>query len=338
MPVGTIITRDGLVVADLTEPGQEVVIAKGGKGGFGNAHFVSSTRQAPRVAEKGEKGDSYEAVLELKTIADVGIIGLPNAGKSTFLSVVSNARPEIANYPFTTLRPNLGVSDVDGSRTLVLADIPGLIEGASAGKGLGDEFLKHVERTRVLLHLIDAYEADIVGAYRTVRKELEAYSKDLVTKPELVVVTKIDGLDEEIAADQVELLLAQVKKGTKVMSMSSVSKTRTVDVLRELVVLVKKAELKVPRKLKPDDDEVVVIRPKFDETAWLVEKTEDGFVVSGKKIERFATRTRFDNDFSIQRLLDIFRKMGIMRELKRQGLKSGDQIQIGKSNIGTFEF
>lgn len=337
LPVGTIILREGQLLADLTEEGQEVVIAKGGQGGFGNAHFVSSTRQAPRVAEKGELGDAFEATLELKTIADVGIIGLPNAGKSTFLSVVSNARPEIANYPFTTLVPNLGVADIDRDNSLLLADIPGLIEGASEGKGLGDEFLRHVERTKVLLHLIDAYENDIPAAYTTIVGELKAYSVDLTKKPQLVVITKIDGLDSEIVADQIKTLKKVLPKSTKVMAISSTSHLGVKEVLFELQKIVKKADLKAPR-LVIEDPDLVVIRPKFDETAWEVEKVEGGFIVSGKKIERFASRTRFENDFSLQRLNDIFRKMGIQRELKKHGLKSGDRIQIGKTEIGSFEY
>src|SRR5690606_10939240 len=171
----------------LREDGQQAVIAYGGKGGFGNAHFVSSTRQAPRVAERGEPGERFTATLELKMIADVGLIGLPNAGKSTLLSVISGARPEIANYPFTTLAPNLGVVDIDEKYSLLFADIPGLIEGASEGKGLGDEFLRHVERTKVLVHLIDAYNEDVAAAYQTIQKELAEYRIDLTARPQIVV-------------------------------------------------------------------------------------------------------------------------------------------------------
>ena len=189
VPVGTVVKRDGAVIADLVSPEQKVVVAKGGDGGFGNAHFKSSTRQTPRMAELGEPGESFEAELELKLLADVGLIGFPNAGKSTFLSVVSNARPEIANYEFTTLTPNLGVADVDDG-SILIADIPGLIEGASEGRGLGDQFLRHVERTAVLLHMIDAYSDNPAEKYLAIRRELEKYSKDLTKLPEIVALTK----------------------------------------------------------------------------------------------------------------------------------------------------
>lgn len=336
VPVGTVVARGDEVLADLTLVDQQVLIAKGGKGGFGNAHFVSSTRQAPRVAEKGEPGESFPAIFELKSIADVGIIGLPNSGKSTFLSVVSNAKPEIANYPFTTLIPNLGVADIDKTNSLLLADIPGLIEGASQGKGLGDEFLRHVERTKVLLHLIDAYEEDVAGAYKTVSGELAAYSKELGRRPQLVVVTKIEGLDSEITADQMSKLTAVLPKKTIVMAMSAQSGEGVREVLYALKRLVDVSAKKVIKQAKENDQ--IVIRPDFEADAWIVTKTDDGFLVTGQKIEKFAVKTRFDNDFSIGRILDIFKKVGILRELKRQGLKDGHRIQVGKNNIGSFTF
>ena len=201
VPVGTIVKRDGAIVADLARHGEEAVIAKGGDGGFGNAHFKSSVRQTPRMAELGEPGESFEAELELKLLADVGLVGFPNAGKSTFLSVVSNARPEIANYEFTTLTPNLGVADIDDG-SILIADIPGLIEGASEGKGLGDQFLRHVERTAVLLHMIDVYNNDPAEKYTAIRRELEKYSPELAARPEIIALTKCEGLDEEIIAMQ----------------------------------------------------------------------------------------------------------------------------------------
>lgn len=335
LPVGTVVTVDGQIYADLTYPGQEVVIATGGKGGFGNAHFVSSTRQAPRVAEKGETGDNFEAVFELKSIADVGIIGLPNAGKSTFLSVVSNARPEIANYPFTTLVPNLGVVPIDKDNSLLMADIPGLIEGASAGKGLGDEFLRHVERTKVLLHLIDPYNDDAVHAYKTILNELKAYSKELAKRPQVVAVTKIEGLDDEIVADLLKQLKKSVARGTKVMAISALNKSGLKELLYELLKIAQE-ERKVEAAKVPKQ-EIPIIKANFDDLAWRVQKTDNGYLVTGRKIERFASKTRFDNDFSMQRLRDIFKKMGIAKELRRQGAEEGAKIQIGKNNVGTFE-
>ena len=196
VPIGTIVRRDGEVLADLDRDGMEAVIARGGDGGFGNAHFKSSTRQTPVIAEVGEPGEAFEAALELKLIADVGLVGLPNAGKSTFLSVVSNAKPEIADYPFTTLTPQLGVATIDG-QDILIADIPGLIEGAADGKGLGHDFLRHVDRTAVLLHLIDIYNDDAGEAYRVIRHELERYG-ELKDRPEVVALTKCEWVYEEI--------------------------------------------------------------------------------------------------------------------------------------------
>jgi GTP-binding protein len=222
---------DEEILADFTEVGQEAVIAKGGSGGFGNAHFKSSTRQAPRVAELGEKGEKFEAILELKLLADIGLVGFPNAGKSTFLSVVSNARPEIADYAFTTLTPNLGVADIDET-TLLIADIPGLIEGASEGKGLGDDFLRHIERTSVILHLIDVLSDDVAGDYRKIRVELEKYSPDLIARPEIVALTKIDAVDDEIIAMQSTTL--QNATGSPIFAISSSAHKNTTELLRAL--------------------------------------------------------------------------------------------------------
>jgi GTP-binding protein len=187
VPVGTVVTdSEGKVLADLTQDEQEAVIAKGGRGGFGNAHFVSSRRQAPNFAEKGEEGQQLTVQLELKIIADVGLVGMPNAGKSTLLSRISNARPEIADYPFTTLQPNLGVVDIDNDSSVLFADIPGLIEGASEGKGLGHDFLRHIERTAVIVHLVDAYQDDVAATYAAIKNELASYSKDLAKRPEII--------------------------------------------------------------------------------------------------------------------------------------------------------
>ena len=219
------------LVADLTQDGQTAIIAHGGAGGFGNAHFKSSTRQAPRIAEVGEPGEEFEAELELKSMADVGLVGLPNAGKSTFLSVVSNAKPEIADYAFTTLTPNLGVATIDG-RDLLIADIPGLIEGASEGKGLGHAFLRHVDRTAVLLHLVDVYNDDAGEAYAVIRGELEKYS-DLANRPEVVALTKCEGVDQEIVQMQMASILKQNPEAV-VFAISSAAHQGLDELLREL--------------------------------------------------------------------------------------------------------
>lgn len=239
VPIGTIVKRDEEVLADLTRDQEEAVIARGGDGGFGNAHFKSSTRQAPLIAEVGEPGEAFEATLELKLLADVGLVGLPNAGKSTFLSVVSNARPEIANYPFTTLTPQLGVATVDG-RDLLIADIPGLIEGAADGKGLGHAFLRHVERTAALLHLVDVYNNDAGEAYKTIRGELERYS-NLATRPEIVALTKCEGVDAEIIEMQKSAILA-VNPKAHVYAISAAAGQGTIEVLRELIKLKKQSQ------------------------------------------------------------------------------------------------
>lgn len=335
VPVGTIIVDDSAtIVADLTQNGQEIAVACGGKGGFGNAHFTSSTRQAPRIAEKGEKGEIKEVTLELKMIADVGLVGLPNAGKSTLLSVVSNAKPEIANYPFTTLRPNLGVVDIDKT-SLLFADIPGLIEGASQGKGLGDDFLRHVERTSVLIHLIDAYNDDLKNAYKTIVKELGAFKPDLSKRPQIVVLTKIDGLDEKKLASKLQTLKGLVPKNTKVLAISSVNGVGVKELLRAGEKIVTKLRAKVAKKVA---EELPVINLKEDESAWKIEKQGDIFVVTGKKIERFAMRTRLDDYHGQQRLRDIMAKMGIMRELAHQGAEPGQKVIIGSPSVGQIEY
>jgi len=340
VPVGTIVRRDGNVIADLTKNGQKVVIAKGGDGGFGNAHFKSSVRQTPRMAEKGEDGEVFEAEVELKLLADVGLIGFPNAGKSTFLSVVSNARPEIADYAFTTLTPNLGVADIDDG-SMLIADIPGLIEGASEGKGLGDAFLRHVERTAVLLHMIDAYSDDVADAYRIIRSELSNYSLDLTDRPEIIALTKIDGLDADIIQMQVDALKA-VAGDTPVFAISSNAHQGLTEVLRALRVKVNESRAVVELIESDDEDEEVETislgKAKLAES-WAVERIEDEagiyFVVTGEKIERFARRTDFGNYEAENRLRDIMKRIGISHELRRRGAEGNSIIEIAG---GRFTF
>ncbi len=342
VPMGTIVRRDGEIIADLVEDGQEIVVAKGGDGGYGNAHFKSSVRQAPRIAEKGELGDTFEAELELKLLADVGLVGFPNAGKSTFLSVVSNARPEIADYAFTTLTPNLGVADIDDG-SLLIADIPGLIEGASEGKGLGDAFLRHVERTAVILHLIDAYTDDVAKAYKTIRHELAAYSEDLAERPEVIALTKIEGLDEDIVQMQVDELKA-VAGEVPVFAVSSPAHTGLTDVLRELrreVIMIREAEKEA---VEDDEDAGLAVISLNDEAkvlSWHIKKVEDEektvYVVKGHKIEKFARRTQFDNYEGVNRLRDIMKKMGITHALRREGAEGDSIIRIGLDEFTLLE-
>lgn len=340
VPMGTVVKRDGHIIADLTADDQEVVIAKGGDGGFGNAHFKSSTRQAPRIAELGELGDQFEAELELKLLADVGLVGFPNAGKSTFLSVVSNARPEIADYAFTTLTPNLGVADIDDG-SLLIADIPGLIEGASQGKGLGDAFLRHVERTSVLLHLIDAYSNDIQADYATIRKELADYSPELAERPEVVALTKTEGLDDELIAMQVDA----TKKAAghdDVFAISSSAGHGIKDLLRALRSKVTEARM-VPEidgeEDEPDGIARITLAGEELSKAWTVVKLDDGgYRVSGQRIEKFARRTDFEGGYqNVNRLRDIMKKMGIAYELRRQGAEGDSMIHIGNASFTLVE-
>ena len=337
VPVGTMATdENGQVVADLVEDGQKAGVAKGGRGGFGNAHFVSSRRQAPKFAEKGEPGEAMELQLELKMIADVGLVGLPNAGKSTLLSKLSNARPEIADYPFTTLTPNLGVVDIDKDTSVLLADIPGLIEGAAEGKGLGHDFLRHIERTAVILHLIDSYNEDVVTTYQTVRAELEAYQPELIKRAEIVALTKVEGLDNEIIDDLMSQLSRVISHGTPIFAISAQSG----EGLSELLFAVKAAVQ--AERTKPveeeEEPEIPVLRLPDKGQEWQVNRTGDIFLVSGQRIEQFARRTDFDNEEGVQRLRDIMRKQGIMHELTRQGIEAGQTVQIGKKPENSFAY
>ena len=336
------VKRSGEILADLKFDGEEAVVARGGDGGFGNAHFKSSIRQTPRVAELGENGETFEADLELKLLADVGLVGFPNAGKSTFLSVVSNARPEIANYAFTTLTPNLGVAEIDGSN-LLIADIPGLIEGASEGKGLGDAFLRHVERTSVLLHLIDVYEENPGEKYQIIREELKKYQPELLDRPEIIALTKTEGMDSEIIKYQVSKIQEKVGD-VQVFAISSSAHLGIKDVLRALRKEVEEFRKFEEESVKNESEEdIAVISLSQDEIskAWQVEFNEEEniFKVSGEKIDKFARRTNFMNIHGVNRLRDILRKMGIEHELRRMGAEnssiisiSGNQFELVDSN------
>ena len=326
------------LIADLTRDGEEAVIARGGDGGFGNAHFKSSTRQAPIIAEVGEPGEEFEAEVELKLLADVGLVGLPNAGKSTFLSVVSNAKPEIANYPFTTLTPNLGVATIDG-QDILIADIPGLIEGAADGKGLGHDFLRHVERTSVLLHLVDIYNDDAGKAYQTIRHELDRYA-DLKDRREIVALTKCEGVDEDIVKMQMQSIL-EVNPDAKIFVISAAAHQGITELLRELREVIAEVKAATPVEETIEEDEAlptITLSEKELKDTWNIEKTEDDkFIVTGEKIEKFARRTDLNNYASLNRLRDIMKKMGIKAELTTMGATPESIISISGKEFTLVE-
>lgn len=342
VPVGTVVKRDGRVIADFVEAGQREIIARGGAGGFGNEHFKSSVRQAPTMAERGEPGEAFLAELELKMLADVGLIGLPNAGKSTLLSVISNAKPEIADYEFTTLVPNLGVVNIDNA-TILVADIPGLIEGASQGKGLGSAFLRHVERTAVFVHLIDAWSDDPAGSYKIIRQELLDYSPELANRPEIVVLSKIDGLDEEIVKHQTDELTKVVDAKTPIVAISAHSRAGVSDLLRRLIKMVaaerrRQAEAAAqPETVIDEEHPIIELSQQEQDQGWSIELKDSVYHVSGVKIEKFSRRTNYDNWEGLNRLRDILRKLGIAKELIKQGAVGESLVQIGADPAFTFE-
>lgn len=326
VPPGTIIrdAETGDLLADMTAEGQEVKLLKGGRGGRGNQHFANSRNQAPRIAERGEPGKELWLTLELKLIADVGIVGVPNAGKSTLLSVVSEAKPKIANYPFTTLQPNLGVVQLDDYETMVLADIPGLIEGAASGVGLGHDFLRHVERTRVLIHLLDGMAKEPLEDWAMINQELTLYDVHLEDRPQLVVLNKIDTVDgmawEPLIKEEVEA------RGFEFMAISAVTRQG----VREMLYRVKQMLEDAPEPMTRHATEEVVIRAKAEDDPFTISREDDGsWHVSGEEIERVAAMTYFEFDSTLLRFQHILERMGISEALEEAGVETGDTVVIG---------
>lgn len=326
VPLGTIV-KDidaGKTIADMSEDGQELLLVKGGRGGRGNQHFATSTRQVPKFAESGEKGKEKNIELELKMLADVGLIGFPNVGKSTIISTVSSAKPKIANYHFTTLEPALGVVRTKSNETFVMADIPGIIEGASEGVGLGLKFLKHIERTRLLLHVIDISGSEHripLEDYLLINKELVNYSEKLSKKTQIIVANKMDSLSDETYLKDLE---KQCKKDkVKLFKVSAV----TGEGLEELLDYVATELKKIPREDVVLIDEDYEVDDEPDQT-WEIQKTDDGFRVIGAPIERLMTKVNIFDVESRQYMQRILNKLGVMKQLKDMGLKNGDILII----------
>ena len=335
VPPGTAVhdDRDGALIADLVARGQRTTVARGGRGGLGNTHFKSATHQAPKHAQMGEPGEERWLRLELRLIADIGLVGLPNAGKSTLLAAVTAAQPKIADYPFTTLEPNLGVMnldhEVDDERRPTIADVPGLIEGASAGAGLGHAFLRHVERTRVLVHVVDGASRDPEWDYDVIREELRAHDPALLEKPTLVAFNKVD-----LPAAQVTWPAFSRARRAGDLDVVAISAAtgEGLDTFRACVaaLLPSAAELEAP----PEPAGVVVHRIDAMGDAFLVERDADGaYRVRGKRIERIAAQINFDVEESAERFQRDLERLGIDAELRRAGVAAGDLVRIGGAEL-----
>lgn len=329
VPLGTVI-RDagtGQVLADLVEDGQQVLVARGGRGGRGNAAFATSTNQAPRISERGEPGEARWLELELKLLADVGLIGMPNAGKSTLLSVVSAARPKIASYPFTSLEPTLGVVRLDYETSFVMADLPGLIEGASRGAGLGHRFLRHVERTRLLVHLIDGTARDPLGNYDTINKELEAFSAALAAKPQIAVVNKMDLPEAQELWPLIREGLAE--RGVEPLRISGATGEGVQTLLGRIAERLSEFPDEVPEAPLHE----IFVEPERDERAFTVGISPSGWHVRGIAIERAAQMTNWDQEESLARFQRILEAMGVTMALREAGVSEGDTVFIGNVEL-----
>jgi GTPase len=329
VPPGTIIfdADSGELIGDLTQDGQRLTVCKGGRGGRGNQHFATSRNQAPRTAEKGEPYEEKRLRLELKLIADIGLIGVPNAGKSTLLTALTNAKPKIAPYPFTTLEPNLGVAEIDVDTTVVLADIPGLIEGASQGAGLGHDFLRHVQRTRVLIHLLDGLSEDPIADFSQINTELSLFDPNLAKKPQIVVLNKVD--QPEVQERLAEIQKEFKKRKVDFMVISALARTNTRDLLikayqtLESTPAAEVIEIPVP-----------VYKPKEDPREF--EITREGaneWRISGAAIERAAKMTYWEHDGSVRRFQKIMETLGVKDALRKAGVQDGDTVSIDEFEL-----
>jgi GTP-binding protein len=328
VPPGTIVrdANTSVLIADLVEPDQRVLVAKGGRGGRGNARFASSTNQAPRIAEKGEPGEERSLHLELRLLADVGIVGVPNAGKSTLLSVLSNAKPKIADYPFTTLQPNLGVVQLE-ERDLVLADIPGLVEGAHSGVGLGHEFLRHIQRTRVLVHLLDGSADDPVADFHQINTELALFDERLGEKPQIIGVNKMD-------LPQTQERWPGIRDALKQLGYDPIPiSAATHDNVRPLLYRAIQILDSLPDEPR-EEVELALYQLGENPLAFTITREPDGgFRVSGKRIERAVAMTYWDYDQAVNRFQRILESMGIVDALKEAGVRPGDSVYIGDMEL-----
>ncbi|MBD3361052.1 GTPase ObgE [Candidatus Peregrinibacteria bacterium] len=342
-PRGTVVFNEdkSVLYADLKKTDQKTTIAKGGKGGLGNARFVSSTHQAPKFAENGEPGEEKDILLELKLVADVGLIGLPSAGKSTLISVISNAKPKIAAYHFTTLSPNLGVvnmSKFGGSEndSFIVADIPGLIEGASKGKGLGHQFLRHISRTKLIVHIIDGSLEDISINYNTIQKELKKFDKNLAKKEQIIVINKIDILSAEEIKEKV-VKLKNTSKKLNIFTISAVTHEGIQPLLftiyKKLMEIKKKETLEIPKI-----EEIPILKPHLEKTTFKIDKIirkkdRKIFRITGKRIEQIAIMTDIKNPEGLERMYHYLNRMGIQKAVEKEGAQSGDIIRIKDKDI-----
>jgi len=335
VPIGTVLkdNETGKIIADLSRPDQKELVLKGGRGGRGNQHFATSTRQVPRFAEDGEPGQEKEVILELKLLADVGLLGFPNVGKSTFLSTVTSARPKIANYQFTTLEPNLGVVKSKDGSSFVIADIPGIIEGASQGVGLGLQFLRHIERTRLLLHLIDVSGLEgrnPVEGFNIINEELKNYSEKLANRKQIIVATKCDVTNQKLLK-QLENLAKE--KNMEFFKISSV----TGDGLEKLLDYVSSILKTLPKEELVEKEEKIVYTLEDDKDVFTVTREKGKFIVKGETVEKVIRRVNIEDNESLYYLHKKLRELGVEEELKKQGINEGDIVRIANYELEWYE-